>query len=137
MNVNHDNKGAYMNNTNDVIIQYGQIQQRAKQRLAEIDSEMADLSTRVQRLSAERDELSKVLGIKPIQTGARQARGLLPNACLNALLANPEGLTSSQVVEWISHHEPDVKPGSAPAILSRMLTNGLVKKSPMGYFTAV
>lgn len=126
-----------MNKTNDVIAQYAQIQQRAKQRLSAIESEMADLSARMEILNSERNELSQALGLKPTQQGTRQARGVLPNACLNALLANPEGLTSAQVVEWISQHEPDVKPGSAPAILSRMWTSGLVKKSPMGYFTAV
>lgn len=124
-----------MNKIQDVIENIAQLRAQARERYETIQVEIERLSQRLDQLKSDRDALAKELGIVASGGRERQARGLLPQACLNALMANPSGLTSAQVVEWIKRNEPEVKPGAAPAVLSRMRTKGEIRKSPTGYYS--
>lgn len=115
------------------------LQLRASERLAAIHVRIKEIDAERENLIEERKQLLFLAnGETPNEESARpsirQPRGVLKDACLAALDASTDGLTSSEVVTWLEKNRPDIMPKSAPSILSRLATDLEVSRDARGVY---
>lgn len=132
-------RGSDATPTTSIIEEVRQLQKRVAERLDAIQVRITEIDAEREVLVAELGQLMSFANredpsIEIAKTTTRQPRGVLKDACLEALDASPDGLTSSEVVSWLEIHRPDIIPNSAPSILSRLAVDLEVTRDARGIY---
>lgn len=113
--------------------------QEAELSLKQLDAQIEELADLQHKLVAEKHELLSLLGqvVHGKKIKKRQARGTLIRAYTEALKANPKGMISAEVVEWVQKNIPDINTQSIISVLSRGVDDGRLQKDDQGRFRLV
>ncbi len=103
----------------------------AEQQLASIEFEIAKLEEQLKPLYEKRDKVKTLAGLRS------NTRGELKGACLAALRTGHGGMTSHGVKGWIAKNFVGLRTDSVPAVLSRALKQGIVRKDADGKYSLV
>lgn len=110
-------------------------QQEVELGLKQLDAHIQDVSNILNELNAQKQELLKLLGRPdPLKKPKRQEPGSLITAYTDALTSNPQGMKSREIVAWLQKNRPELKTTSIPAVLSRGIDDGRLKKDEQGRF---
>ena len=114
-----------------------EIQERAKGELKSVEEQLIELDKIIKSLNEYREQLLPILG-RPNSESPKPAKkqkpGLLIGVYCEALREHPEGLTSSETVDWAKKNRPEVKTSSLPAVMSRGFTDGKLTKKGSRFF---
>lgn len=105
--------------------------------IARLDAEYKktrEKAAHITELRAQLGDRRRCEPLEPRRMVARQASGLLIDAYLAALAANPDGLTSREVREWIDENMQDVNPQSIQAVMSRARQLGMLSRDRYGVY---
>ena len=100
----------------------------AEQQLARIEFEIAKLEEQLRPLYEKRDKVKTLAGLRSNTDSEGVRRGELKDACLAALRTGHDGMTSHGVKGWIARNFVGLRTDSVPAVLSRALKQGIVRK---------
>ena len=99
--------------------------------IAELDRVYVEIAS----LEDKKLQLESLLGIE--EGGGRAGHGQIIQHCIKALADRGGGLTSSQVREIVAQEVPGMRVSSVPGTLSRLVSQGRMKRDEQGrYFLA-
>jgi predicted RNase H-like nuclease (RuvC/YqgF family) len=110
----------------------------AREEAAMRDEAMAELdriNSEIEALEQKKDALEAFLGL---DDGAQRAgHGQITQLCLRALASSTTGMTAGDVKDWIEADSPGTRVVSVPAALSRLMSQGRLRRDDAGRYFAV
>ncbi len=99
---------------------------------AEAAAEIERIDAEIASLEERKSQLEAFLGID--DGSGRAGHGQVMQLCLRALAEYPGGLNSSQIKDLIAADNPSMKLSSVPATLSRLASQGKVRRDEQGRY---
>jgi len=113
-----------------------------RERLAEEEAAMRDeamaelekINAEIEALEQRKERIEAFLGL---DEGAQRAgHGQITQLCLRAVAASGQGMTTAEIRDWIEGDSPGTRLASVPSTLSRLMSQGRLRRDESGrYFT--
>ena len=101
----------------------------------EAQAELDRINGEIEALEQRKESLESFLGL---DDGTQRAgHGQITQLCLRAVASCSTGMSAGEVKDWIEADSPGTRVASVPSTLSRLMTQGRVRRDDVGKYYAV
>lgn len=95
-------------------------------------AELERVNDEIEALEARKEQLEAFLGLN--ETSQRAGHGQILQLCLRVVSESPRPLSSAEVKDILERENPGMKLTSVPGTLSRLVTQGRMRRDELGRY---